>query len=588
MMVALNAPTPAQPNGWGVVPAELICDPKIKDGAIRLYAFLATRCYNAGKDDRNVLTRKEIATYLEISESTVTNRVRELVERDWILVWEVGRSNAYMTYKTTKECREARDANPERAYVIFDKLPDLRVTRVNVDRGNQLPLSKRAKKVKTDVKLVQPVTQTGVTGSLNTDNQLPHSKHVSLIQNKKEINTDVSNDTSPADAGHGDPTPQEYHMVSDHVDGSGEMVEAESVNDGALVERIEDPPSVPDVSPTENLDKLQVVLWNANVKFTACMAIGDTEMAKVGFVVTAVKSTGKISVPPPTISGWLMNMVKTLLINISNSDPSARSISTRFEVQSGVLYLEPKHKEWIDILSGGLSCSIWLPEIQQIIWVGLASSVEPITPTQVSLTLTAFTPKYLAANMWLEICKYFAPTATDAKAKASNSGNDTYPSPNRVTVNANNTTIIKPHDPIFDSVAKLQFGIADTSDMPMTTTKTGKRRSVFGARIQAIVNVIVDQYKLRNNVTALTTQEREGLAAIHGKFWTWYTEVKYPARNGETLSQLRDDEKFAEYWIEYRAYRNAPKAEPPQDVIPIARVGITTELPKAGGEWGKR
>lgn len=142
-------------------------------------------------------------------------------------------------------------------------------------------------------------------------------------------------------------------------------------------------------------------------------------------------------------------------------------------------------------------------------------------------------------------------------------------------VNAHQTTVITPRDPIFDSVAKLQFGIDDTSAMPKG----------FGARIGRIVKVIVDAYKQRHNVTALSPNEREGLAGVHAKFWTWYTTVKYPSKGNEPPPQLRDAGKFAEYWLEYRTYRNAPRVEP-VDVIPIARVGITTELPKPGGEWG--
>ena len=197
------------------------------------------------------------------------------------------------------------------------------------------------------------------------------------LEEEYKTNTDVSNDTSPADAGQGDPTSQSYRMVSDHVNDSGEMVAAESVNGGVLVEMHEDTPTS--------------------------------------------------SVPPP---------------------PSVRK------------------------------------------------------------------------------------------------------------VNKHGTTVITPRDPIFDSVARLQFGIADTSDMPKG----------FGARIARIVKVIVDAYKQRNNVTALSPQEREGLAGIHANFWIWYTTVKYPTRGNEPAKELKSDVKFAEYWLEYRAYRNAPKPEPKSTV----------------------
>lgn len=101
-------------------------------------------------------------------------------------------------------------------------------------------------------------------------------------------------------------------------------------------------------------------------------------------------------------------------------------------------------------------------------------------------------------------------------------------------------------DPLFASVARLQFGIENTALM----LRGGKKR------VQDIVDVIEEDQKLRSNVTALSPNERLGLAGMHAKFWIWFTKVKYPPRDGEQERQLKSPDKVAEYWQEYRSLKH--------------------------------
>lgn len=130
------------------------------------------------------------------------------------------------------------------------------------------------------------------------------------------------------------------------------------------------------------------------------------------------------------------------------------------------------------------------------------------------------------------------------------------PPPSVIKVNKHNTTEIRPRDPLFDSIACLQFGIADTSKMP--TDKRG--RASIGALVGKIKKVIVDQYMAMKRVTALTPDEFEYLAAQHGKFMVWWQTVKYPPKPGYKPLELRSADKFDVYWNEFRDYVRAQSA----------------------------
>lgn len=128
------------------------------------------------------------------------------------------------------------------------------------------------------------------------------------------------------------------------------------------------------------------------------------------------------------------------------------------------------------------------------------------------------------------------------------------PSPAVVVVKATGRTVVKPRNPLFDSIAWLQFGVAAGEDVPSGTA----------GRVSKIEKIIVDGYKKRQNVTALSPHEREGLAGIHSKFWTWYTTVRYPPKNGQQI-ELRSSSTFEGYWDEYRRYVAAQTAKPDYD-----------------------
>ena len=127
-------------------------------------------------------------------------------------------------------------------------------------------------------------------------------------------------------------------------------------------------------------------------------------------------------------------------------------------------------------------------------------------------------------------------------------------SPSVVTVNRHDTTVIMPRDPIFDSIARLQFDVPEGETVPKATA----------GRVAKLVKVVVDAYKERSNVTALSPHERDGLARIHAKFWTWYTTVKYPQSGGKKI-ELRSHTTFDLYWHEYRRYVAAQTTKPDYD-----------------------
>lgn len=121
----------------------------------------------------------------------------------------------------------------------------------------------------------------------------------------------------------------------------------------------------------------------------------------------------------------------------------------------------------------------------------------------------------------------------------------------------------KLRDPLFDSIAKLQFGVQDVTQMPTITNKKGQTKSLYGGRIGAIEAVIVQGYKQRRQIEKMTPDDYVILAGHHANFWKWYTTVKYPVKGNEKPSELRDNQKFAEYWEEYRGVVTAqlPKRE---------------------------
>lgn len=104
---------------WGAAPLDLITDPNVSDGAFRLYAYLAAM--NMATNEPPL--REQIAGDLMITPTSVTNRVKELVARDWVIAWRFFRndmhSNAYQTFNNTEECREYRRTHTNVRYIDF-------------------------------------------------------------------------------------------------------------------------------------------------------------------------------------------------------------------------------------------------------------------------------------------------------------------------------------------------------------------------------------------------------------------------------------------------------------------------------------
>lgn len=100
-------------ESWGKVPIELIHDPTVTDGAVRLFAHMHWRY---GSDCKNFEGRTSMAEMLQVSETTVSNRIAELVQHDWVIAVErntrYGRkSNFYHVFESQADCIAWRTAH---------------------------------------------------------------------------------------------------------------------------------------------------------------------------------------------------------------------------------------------------------------------------------------------------------------------------------------------------------------------------------------------------------------------------------------------------------------------------------------------
>ena len=94
------------------VPFELIRDPNISDGAVRLYAHMLWR-YGSRKstqDNQNFERRKTMAEALGVKPRTITRRIKELERANWIAVimqsnWKGYTSNFYHVFQVRKDCQ---------------------------------------------------------------------------------------------------------------------------------------------------------------------------------------------------------------------------------------------------------------------------------------------------------------------------------------------------------------------------------------------------------------------------------------------------------------------------------------------------
>lgn len=74
-------------DNFGKVPHELMHDTTITDGAVRLYAHMHWR-YGSNCDNHEGL--RSMAKFMGVSETTITNRIKELEARNWVITIERG------------------------------------------------------------------------------------------------------------------------------------------------------------------------------------------------------------------------------------------------------------------------------------------------------------------------------------------------------------------------------------------------------------------------------------------------------------------------------------------------------------------
>lgn len=84
-------------QGWAIVPAALMHDKTITDGAVRLYAHMHWR-YGSKHDNHE--GAQSMADELGVSEKTIRNRIRELEARDWLITIDRGIESKTGNYQT--------------------------------------------------------------------------------------------------------------------------------------------------------------------------------------------------------------------------------------------------------------------------------------------------------------------------------------------------------------------------------------------------------------------------------------------------------------------------------------------------------
>jgi len=103
----------ARSNDFGKSPISLIHDKSITDGACRLYAHMHWRY---GSNCKNIEGRGSMSSFFGVSETTITNRVKELVARDWVVTVprtdEHGKThNFYHVFETQADCLSWRQSH---------------------------------------------------------------------------------------------------------------------------------------------------------------------------------------------------------------------------------------------------------------------------------------------------------------------------------------------------------------------------------------------------------------------------------------------------------------------------------------------
>jgi|GEM_PF-2670960 len=176
----------------------------------------------------------------------------------------------------------------------------------------------------------------------------------------------------------------------------------------------QDTPQPPPQSEKQADQGIIIDLWNDSARFTVCMPIGKLAQEKK-LVVTAFRQTEKIDELPKIIKLCFCIAVKMLRTNILESQKLEQSTFVSSEALEEGLILP-------DTFSIGSDFSIRLAINQEPIWDGTARFVVSTQTSTLSSTLIGSFLGLKAARTWLEICRSYAPTATDAKLMDSITG----------------------------------------------------------------------------------------------------------------------------------------------------------------------
>jgi DNA-binding MarR family transcriptional regulator len=170
---------------FGKVPAEVMHDLSLTDGAVRLYAHMHWR-YGANCDNHE--GRSSMAEYLGVSSTTITHRVTELVRADWVIVVpnynDQGRTaNIYHVFELQEDCRRWR---------IDNNLPKPKAPAKRTKKSRKGQGGKPAHRLSEETQVNEPVCEPELT------NQYVNlSSHDLDSIESNPIGLDLSSENSP-------------------------------------------------------------------------------------------------------------------------------------------------------------------------------------------------------------------------------------------------------------------------------------------------------------------------------------------------------------------------------------------------------
>lgn len=189
-----------EPPYYGTATGELICDPAVSDGAVRLYLYLSWR---AGLKNNNIRSRSTMAADLGITAPTVRNRIKQLVVAGWVAV--VTRmtasgdqtSNHYHVFEnreTSATWRKEFKPSPGETLQLLPPKPNTRKHRAGIGG--------RPKQVKTDGE----TSQDGDNSSLPVGGGVINSSYVPPVTQVIPNHLSSNQEIVDANASSGDAT----------------------------------------------------------------------------------------------------------------------------------------------------------------------------------------------------------------------------------------------------------------------------------------------------------------------------------------------------------------------------------------------